>query len=69
MDTGEIAVDCKPLKTHVLQPKIKMMNDKLCLECPLAIFESDDINIIQEYLDAAKITVEEIEKKIELLDE
>lgn len=69
MYAGEITVDCKPLKNKVLQPKIKMMNDTLYIEYPLLTFESDDIDIIQEYLEAAKITVEEIERKIKLLDE
>ena len=35
MDAGEITVDCEPLKSYVLQPKIKMINDKFYLECPL----------------------------------
>lgn len=68
MDAGEITVDCKPLKNKVLQPKIRLMNDTLYLEYPLSSFESDDIDKLQEYLKAAKITVEEIEKKIKSLD-
>lgn len=68
MYAGEITVDCKPLKNKVLQPKIILMNDTLYLKYPLSSFESDDIDKLQEYLNAAKITVEEIEKKIKSLD-
>ena len=64
MNDGEHTLDCKPIKDKLLQPKIKLMNDCIYLNYPLNMFESDDIEKLQEYLKAAKITVEEIRKII-----
>lgn len=68
MYEGELTLACSCLKSHLYQPNIFMMDREIYFNFPSNYFQYEAIDKLSDYLKAAKITVEEIEKKIKSLD-
>ena len=68
MYEGEITLSCDCLKSNLYQPKILMMNREVYFNLPSDFFQYEAVDMLCDYLEAAKITVEEIKKKIKIID-